>query len=67
LNQKTTLGFPDKLCNSAGIYICPPTDRAWEWQKYLIDNKLLKQKHSDIVSFNYGYYLDKVLQYKSLK
>ncbi|WP_312825844.1 hypothetical protein [Epilithonimonas sp.] len=67
LNQKTTLGYPDKLCNSAGIYICPPTDRAWEWQKYLNDNKLLKQKHYDVVSFNYGYYLDKVLQYKSLK
>lgn len=66
LNHKTTLGYPDKLCNSAGIYICPPSDRAWEWRKYLKDKKLLKQKHSDIVSFNYGYYLDKVLLYKSL-
>ncbi|SIO48162.1 hypothetical protein SAMN05444409_3902 [Epilithonimonas zeae] len=62
LNEKTRLGYPDKLCNSAGIYICTPTDRAWEWQKYLNDNKLLKQEHSYIVSFNYGYYLDKVVQ-----
>ena len=67
LNQNTTLGYPDKLCNSAGMYICPPSDRACEWRKYLKDKKLLKQKHSDIVSFNYGYYLDKVLRYKSLK
>jgi len=67
LNQNTTLGYPDKLCNSAGIYICPPSDRAWEWRKYLKDKKLLKQTHSEIVSFNYGYYLDKVLRYKSLK
>lgn len=65
LELKTNLNYPDKLCNSAGIYICPPTDRAWEWQRYLIDNNFLKAQHSDIVSFHYGYYLDKVLPYQS--
>lgn len=66
LEFKTTLGYPNKLCNSAGIYICPPSDRAWEWQKYLEDRHLLKSNHSNIVSFNYGYYLDKVLPYKEI-
>lgn len=64
LELNTRLGYPDKLCNSAGIYSCPPSDRAWEWQKYLMENKLLKFEHSPIVSFNYGYYIDKVLPYK---
>ncbi|MPS66399.1 hypothetical protein [Chryseobacterium sp.] len=65
LDQKTTLGYPNKLCNSAGIYICPPSGRAWEWRKYLKEKKLLKEDHSKIVSFNYGYYVDKVLVYKN--
>ncbi|GAA5100322.1 hypothetical protein GCM10023210_38730 [Chryseobacterium ginsengisoli] len=66
LDQNTTLGYPDKLCNSAGMYICPPSDRAWEWRKYLKDKKLLKENHSKIVSFNYGYYIDKVLMYREI-
>ncbi|OCK52426.1 hypothetical protein BA768_12610 [Chryseobacterium sp. CBo1] len=66
LDQKTALGYPDKLCNSAGMYICPPSDRAWEWRKYLKEKKLLKEEHSKIVSFNYGYYVDKVLMYRRI-
>lgn len=66
INLNTTLGYPDKLCNSSGMYICPPSDRAWEWRKYLKENKLLKEQHSPIVSFNYGYYIDKVLMYRKL-
>lgn len=66
LDQKTTLGYPDKLCNSGGSYICPPSGRAWEWRKYLKDKKLLKNEHLAIVSFNYGYYIDKVLVYKKI-
>ncbi|BEV04642.1 hypothetical protein [Chryseobacterium gambrini] len=65
-DQNTTLGYPDKLCNSAGMYICPPSDRAWEWRKYLKDKKLLRKEHSKIVSFNYGYYIDKVLVYREI-
>jgi hypothetical protein len=66
IDLNTTLGYPDKLCNSSGMYICPPSDRAWEWRKYLKENKLLKEQHSPIVSFNYGYYIDKVLMYRKL-
>lgn len=66
LDQKTALGYPDKLCNSAGMYICPPSDRAWEWRKYLKEKKLLKEEHSKTVSFNYGYYVDKVLMYRRI-
>lgn len=64
LELKTRLGYPDKLCNSAGMYICPPSERAWEWRKYLEESKLLKQNHSPNVSFNYGYYIDKVVNLK---
>lgn len=67
LEQKTRLGFADKLCNSAGIYGCSPMDRTWEWMKYLENHKLLKQKHANIVSFNYGYYLEKVVPYLNNK
>jgi len=39
---KTTLGFPRKLCNGGGIYGCSSDDRATEWKKYLVKNKLAK-------------------------
>jgi len=54
LTHKTTLGYPKKLCNSAGIYGCDVLDRANEWRQYLEDKGLLKEKHDEPVSFNYG-------------
>jgi len=32
----------------------------------LKEKKLLKEEHSKIVSFNYGYYVDKVLMYRRI-
>jgi hypothetical protein len=53
LTHKTTLGYPKKLCNSNGIYGCDSQDRANEWMQFLIMNKLLKEEHSEPVSFHY--------------
>jgi hypothetical protein len=53
LTHKTTLGYPKKLCNSNGIYGCDSQDRANEWIQFLITNKLLKEQHSEPVSFHY--------------
>ena len=53
LKFQTTLGFPNKLCNSAGLYGCDPTDRSKAWQEYLIDHKLLKLAHNTPESFTF--------------
>jgi hypothetical protein len=42
LTNKTTLGYPKKICNSNGIYGCDSQDRANYWMQFLVDNKLLK-------------------------
>jgi hypothetical protein len=54
LTFKTTLGYPHKLCNSAGMYGCDSEDRARDWMNYIEDKKLLKQKHDEPVSFHLG-------------
>ncbi|MBW8524821.1 hypothetical protein K0U91_08660 [Chryseobacterium chendengshani] len=64
---KTRLGFPDKLCNSQDIYGCDSSERRWDWMKFLTDKNLLKQKHSDIVSFSYEEYLEEIELTKILK
>ena len=53
LTHKTTLGYPEKLCNSRGIYGCDSMDRAREWRHYLKENELLKKDHREPVSFKY--------------
>jgi len=53
LTHKTTLGYPKKLCNSSGIYGCDSQDRANEWMQFIRNNKLLKESHSELVSFHY--------------
>jgi hypothetical protein len=50
-NFKTTLGYPQKLCNSAGMYGCDPIDRVWEWMKFLEENKLVNLNSNNIASF----------------
>jgi hypothetical protein len=52
IKYKTTLGYPQKLCNSQDSYACSSEDRATEWMQFLIDNKLLKLEHNQPVSFN---------------
>jgi hypothetical protein len=52
LTFNTTLGFPHKLCNSNGMYGCDSDDRIIEWTKYFEDNKLLKEKHDEPISFH---------------
>lgn len=54
LEFKTTHGFPDKLCNSEGIYSCDCSERADVWMNYLRKNKLLKLPHEEPVSFRAG-------------
>lgn len=53
LTHKTTLGYPEKLCNSNGIYGCDSQDRANYWMQYLKENKLLKLTHNEPISFHY--------------
>jgi hypothetical protein len=53
LTFKTTLGFPDKLCNSDNLYYCDSADRAKAWMQYLYENRLLKIKHDEPVSFHF--------------
>lgn len=53
LTHKTTLGYPEKLCNSNGIYGCDSQDRANYWIQYLTENKLLKLTHNEPISFHY--------------
>ena len=53
LTNKTTLGYPKKICNSNGIYGCDSQDRANYWMQFLVDNKLLKEEHNEPVSFHY--------------
>lgn len=53
LTHKTTLGYPQKICNAGLVYGCDARDRANEWMQYLQDNKLLKERHDEPVSFNY--------------
>lgn len=54
LEFKTTFDFPDKRCNSAGIYSCNCGKRADVWMNYLRENKLLKLPHEEPVSFRAG-------------
>lgn len=53
LTFNTTLDYPKKLCRSRNMYGCNSRDRAIEWRKYLIDNKLLRKEHNEPVSFTY--------------
>jgi hypothetical protein len=53
LTFKTTLGYPNKLCNSNNMYGCDSDERAKAWMKYLADKKLLKLKHDEPISFHY--------------
>ncbi len=47
LTFKTTLGFPNKLCNSNNIYGCNSGPRAKSWMQYMAARKLLKQQHNE--------------------
>jgi hypothetical protein len=53
LTHNTTLGYSQKFSNSRGVYSCDADDRANEWMQYLVDNKLLKERHDEPVSFRY--------------
>jgi hypothetical protein len=53
LTFKTTLGYPNKLCNSNNIYVCYSNERAKAWMTFLTEKRLLKQKHDEPISFNY--------------
>jgi len=48
-----TLGFPNKLCSSNGMYGCNSRSRAKEWMNYLEINDYLKKEHNEPVSFAY--------------
>ncbi len=48
-----TLGFPNKLCSSNGMYACNSRSRAKEWMNYLEVNDYLKKEHNEPVSFAY--------------
>ena len=48
-----TLGFPNKLCSSNGMYACNSRSRAKEWMNYLEINNYLKKEHNEPVSFAY--------------
>ncbi|XLS27654.1 hypothetical protein ACJD0Z_10645 [Flavobacteriaceae bacterium M23B6Z8] len=48
-----TLGFPNKLCSSNGMYACNSRSRAKEWMNYLKINNHLKKEHNKPVSFSY--------------
>ena len=48
---KTTLGFPNKLCSSNGMYACNSRSRAREWMNYLEVNNYLKKENNEPVSF----------------
>jgi len=50
---KTTLGFPPKVCNSAGVYGCDSTDRVKLWMNFLQNHNLLKTSHQTPVSFGF--------------
>ena len=52
LTFKTTLGYPSKLCSSNNIYACNSDKRAKSWMKFITDNKLLKRKHNEPISFH---------------
>jgi len=53
LTFKTTLGFPNKCCNSDNVWACNSEDRAKMWIRYLSDNNLIKKKHNEPNSFHY--------------
>ena len=53
LTFKTTLGYPNKLCNSNNMYRCDSDERAKAWMKYMADKKLLNQKHDEPRSYHY--------------
>ncbi|MEA1784880.1 hypothetical protein U1E44_02145 [Arenibacter sp. GZD96] len=48
-----TLGFPNKLCSSNGMYACNSRSRAKEWMNYLEINNHLKKEYNEPVSFAY--------------
>lgn len=53
LTHRTTLGYPEKLCNSKGIYGCDSQDRANYWMQYLTEKKLLQLTHNEPISYHY--------------
>lgn len=53
LTFNTTLGFPNKLCNSNNMYGCYADARANAWMTYLQENNLLKEPHNEPISFHY--------------
>lgn len=53
LTFKTTLGYPNKLCNSNNMYGCDSDERAKAWMRYMADKKLLNQKHGEPISYHY--------------
>jgi hypothetical protein len=52
IKHKTTLGYPPKLCNSNGMYGCNSDDRAKDWMQFFIDNNLLKEEHTEPISYS---------------
>ncbi|MEO3405154.1 hypothetical protein AAFN85_14700 [Mucilaginibacter sp. CAU 1740] len=58
LKFKTTLGFPQKLCNSAGTYGCDSKERAVDWMNYMKAKGLLVQQHNQPISFSYPLIID---------
>jgi hypothetical protein len=53
LQFNTTLGFPNKLCNSANSNGCNSFERASQWMAYLKEKHLLKRLHDEPVSYNF--------------
>ncbi|WP_196889338.1 hypothetical protein [Aureivirga sp. CE67] len=43
IHFNTTLGFPEKLCNSHNVYGCTSLERANAWMNYLQVNKYVKE------------------------
>jgi len=47
----TTLGFPPKRCNSAGMRYCDCAERVNAWMRYIEEHKLLQYTHTEPGSF----------------
>jgi len=48
----TTLGYPEKLCESQGVYSCGTGERALAWMKFLQDKRLVAPD-ADTVSISH--------------
>ena len=53
LHFKSTLGYPQKLCNSNNMYACNARERANSWMNYLKENSLLKRELGEPISYMY--------------